>query len=158
MITPPTDNLYKFVSIFGLIIFLFSIYYPYQKAHDLTFNVYELESEVEYIKFKNKHLKGRVKIIEKRLEKEENLEKAQEIRDDFYKHEIELKKLLVKASENINKAELLLFEVKAYMWLGIIGNIFGVLLMWFGFRRWYIYIQKPNDEQIKKTNYEKNES
>jgi hypothetical protein len=70
MFNLPTDNLYKFVAIFGLIIALFSIYYPFQKYHELRLLLIENEGESELFKFHESYLEGRTKFIEGRLETE----------------------------------------------------------------------------------------
>jgi hypothetical protein len=47
----PTDNLYKFIAIFGLILTLFSVYYPFQKVYELGLKT--IETKYEILKVKN---------------------------------------------------------------------------------------------------------
>jgi hypothetical protein len=49
MFSPPTDNLYKFLAIFGLIIVMYSIYYPFQKLRELRFLAVETKTEMELV-------------------------------------------------------------------------------------------------------------
>jgi hypothetical protein len=151
MLNLPTDNLYKFLAISGLIITLFSFYYPFQKLHELQFLMIEIPSEAELLEFQNQYLRGRVNYLEERHKKEEDLSKKQAIYDDSYKSEIELKKILVNIESNKKKLSVLLIEHQIYKGVSIIGVIFGVLLMVFGFRWWYQKIQKPLDYQSAQT-------
>lgn len=43
--TPPTDNLYKFISIFGLVLAILGIFYTETKSLELNQEIYNLERE-----------------------------------------------------------------------------------------------------------------
>lgn len=43
---PPTDNLYKFMAILGLLLFVGGTIYPWTKAYELEIRVIELTAEV----------------------------------------------------------------------------------------------------------------
>lgn len=43
---PPTDNLYKFMAIFGLILWVGGIFYPLNKAYEMEEDVIEIEAQV----------------------------------------------------------------------------------------------------------------
>ena len=45
--TPPTDNLYKFMAISGLIIFLLSLYFPFKQAEDLELRISKVAGEID---------------------------------------------------------------------------------------------------------------
>lgn len=47
MIQPPTDNLYKFMAIFGLILWVAGVLYPWSKAYELELELLEVEAQVE---------------------------------------------------------------------------------------------------------------
>ena len=145
----PTDNLYKFIAIFGLVILLTSVYYPFQMMQELSFKVYEIEAKAELMEYKNKYLEGRIKYITKRLENESDIEVQQKIYDDYYKQEIELKEAILSVKENTKKAELLLKNIETYEILRKYGTLVGAFLIFLGFLNWFRFLQNPLDKQIE---------
>jgi hypothetical protein len=129
MLNLPTDNLYKFVAIFGLIITLFSVYYPFQKYHELYFLSFENESEAKIIEFHRPFIEMRVKHLKQRMEEENSVEKWQSMFDDLYKSQAEINKLITNTLTNSKKGRFLKNELMVYLYVGILCAGLGVFLM-----------------------------
>jgi hypothetical protein len=148
----PTDNLYKFLAIFGLIIFLAS-FYPYIVLSELETSIGEVkdDSEIVYKKFSShkdwidklsqladstKDKKLIEKIFDISLEEKEKI--------DFYYNE----GLVVDKELNIIKNKL---EQATYLFYVCLGTqAIGFMLMYFGFKFWYQRLQKYQDMIIKR--------
>ena len=48
MLQPPTDNLYKFMAIFGLILWVGGALYPWTKAYEVEKELITLEAEIQH--------------------------------------------------------------------------------------------------------------
>ena len=151
MFNLPTDNLYKFVAIFGLIIALFSIYYPFQRYHELYLLFIEHESEAKLFEFHRPFLETRTKYLEERMNAEDNTEKRQLIFDDFYKSQAETNKIWANSVTNLKKIRFLSEVLNIYLVGGILCLLLGITLMFVGFLCWYKNIQKPLDYQSAQT-------
>ena len=113
MLQPPTDNLYKFMAIFGLILWIGGALYPWTKAYEVEKELITLEAEIKH---------------------------AQE--QPAQANVIELEKKL--------KLNRLLFKVAiGYCAFGILGFLIGGFLTYYGFKLWYMRVQKPLDEKLK---------
>ena len=113
MLQPPTDNLYKFMAIIGLILWVGGALYPWTKA-------YEVEKELITLGAEIKH--------------------AQE--QPAQANPIELEK-----KAKLNR---LLFKVTiVYFAIGLLSFLVGGFLTYYGFKLWYIRVQKPLDEKLK---------
>ena len=101
MINPPTDNLYKFSAISGLILLIFGTYYPSQILMQAQKNQIELDSEIE--KYKLKIEDNKIYINEGVLLAEEKL--------NYYKKLINDLKTL----ENNNKSKNIKYYSEKYL-------------------------------------------
>jgi len=114
MLQPPTDNLYKFMAIIGLMLWVGGTLYPWTKAYEVEKELIALEAEIKH---------------------------AQELPAQLNSIELEKKIKLIRLSFN---------ATKAYFAIGILSFLVGGFLTYYGFRLWYIRVQKPLDEQLKK--------
>jgi len=81
-------------------------------------------------------------------------------RDSFNSRELDLRKNIIKASENHKKVLILFNELNNFWWILWVGFFLGIIQSGLGFVLWYVQIQKPNDELLKKQikDYKKQES
>ena len=113
MLQPPTDNLYKFMAIIGLILWVGGALYPWTKAYEVEKELISLEAEVQH---------------------------AQEQPAQSNPIELEKKTKLVR----------LLFKATiGYFVVSVLSFFVGGFLMYYGFKIWYIRVQKPLDEKLK---------
>jgi hypothetical protein len=112
MIQPPTDNLYKFMAIVGLLLFIGGALYPWTKA-------YEIEKELIVVSAQLDH--ARIGATPSSV------------------LEFDIK----------NKRIRLMFKATiAYFASGIVSMLIGGVLVYYGFRFWYLRVQKPLDKQL----------
>jgi len=98
MLNLPTDNLYKFLAIFGLVILIFSVYYLFQKSRELSLLSIEVENGLKITEQQGHHLKNKgsllislldnykakFAIMEEGQDKEKVFDKLQKTYDDYY--------------------------------------------------------------------------
>lgn len=153
MLNVPTDNIFKFCAIIGLIIIFSSSYYTHNKDIELklqknNFNTDNriLNIEINTLTVKVKSLKREV---ESKLEAEDKIEAEEKfyylnLVTDYENKESELKKT---NEEQLGKANAITIydnAIKTYYILFFISVIMGILLSIFGFYKWY---------RIEKNNY-----
>lgn len=68
----PTDNLYKFLSLAGIIILIFSIVYPKYLIRQLTDSINKNTTSIGLTKIETEYLIGKVKILKESTEKSRN--------------------------------------------------------------------------------------
>jgi hypothetical protein len=144
----PTDNLYKFIAMTGLLMVIFYIIFPSQKLVELTIKKIDVETEVAVISNEIEQISDDVKHIEKIANQQGHVTAAQldelenrnnEARNKNRRMEGELKKIQVlaiqhKTLESITKP---LFPL-------------GLFLMAVGFLCWYLLVQRPTDALLRK--------
>ena len=143
----PTDNLYKFIAMTGLVLVIFVIVYPSQKLVELTLKKIDAETDVSVISNEIKDVSEEIRRLESIAKKkghvagtelEELSKRNSEARDKNRRIEGELKKIQVlemqhKTLESITKP---LFAL-------------GLLLMATGFLCWYVLVQRPTDALLR---------
>jgi|GEM_PF-4609895 len=155
-ITPPTDNLYKFISLFGLTILLFSVYnvgitYDYSAANQLKIEDVKVELQQKYylryetlnsssplMHKKEKWRPLKLQRMERNLvllEKEVDAAELDEL--ETYILQGKIRKLSVSIDT---------LRIKYYGYLGF--AVLGCSLMTFGFVRWHSREQKLRDKML----------
>jgi hypothetical protein len=158
-ITPPTDNLYKFISLFGLTIFLFSMYnlgIVYDQSAASQMEIEDVKSEVlqglygdelpKGVHYENNGYKrfrpAKISAMDKNLERI-SLSLANAIDNraiDFSKG--------TKLTARINKINVKLDAMSLKLWLYICVLCLGFLVMVFGFWRWKKREQDLRDNML----------
>lgn len=160
--TIPTDNLYKFVSIFGLILFGFSIYVSHlylDDRHEINKDFFNYlvdanNTEKEYNLAKTGY-DSIEKIIIKLKESEKfdsiELEKALQdyYRDRILKYSRQWSKEAIEGAKLLKRLEYNEKKQKVYGIEAKILALIGLILMAFGFFFWYFKYQKYIDAEIK---------
>ena len=152
-ITPPTDNLYKFISLFGLTIFLFSSYnlgivfdrstQVKMELEDLKVNVikkiYTEKSIINPRLVSNDPTVGRNKPIKvNKLIKD-----LQEVKDEI--KDAKLTDLItIELNAKVSKMRLILDSIQLKLYTCISFVVIGLFVMIFGFLRW-----KKRDQDIR---------
>lgn len=133
----PTDNLYKFLAIFGLFLYLFGIiFFTFSLEKDTQIN-YELQAKVASSQFKID--KARIDCAEKNSGK--TCLDPQKIGLD----EGKLNDILIDHIKNEFKLKSLKELKDKYTYLFIGSGVIGLLLMLCGFYHWYRKVQKIQD-------------
>jgi len=137
----PTDNLYKFISLFGLVLFLTSLIFPYSKLSPLEIEKAELENEKELLSFD-------IDVLDKKIEflkKNNDVEKLLVLRDDLNL----LKRKSIEIEGKDRKLKLLISELKFYAQASLWGIVFSSIIIFYGFIRWYYRVQMHEDAILK---------
>ena len=168
--TPPTDNLYKFMAIAGLLVFAASIYFPFQFAfriHDEVMQCEEslavLQADVDYTIEKKREIDS---IIHNTILRQQGLDSnSPSIFITTYSMD-EIKQMKNMTSElnhqnalNLAKIESCINRLKSYQWqYGFLALAQALLLMYSlritkkGFNLWYSRIQKYIDLEMRGKN------
>jgi hypothetical protein len=138
---PPTDNLYKFLSITGLLLIVLSFYPTYLT---LKFEEQRIEQDKNH-----KMFMAEVKILEQQNEDyklfiEKGLaptKSIQQIREELLNQEKKRVELGIADDLLLNNAKLINYFDRLSSW------VFwsGIICMLIGFWCWYFKIQRPND-------------
>ena len=149
---PPTDNLYKFVAITGLLLFLACIVAELSEARKISLQVAKVKSSAERIWEQVKKLEVRTsEAVELR---KSGGEVASSVFEEF---ESELESLNSPASGSVAKLaeaiKILDASHENYRSIADVarwGEFVGIFLMGFGFTSWYMKLQKYQDRIVKR--------
>ena len=158
MFTPPTDSLYKFIAIFGLIILGWGVVFPWQQSYDYKLKTVELKSIIDKSRNNAELLKEKYQLLvveRKRIEQDKNDPEAalKKAAIDTKKQQlyIELLESQHPVDEKIATIAVLEEALFIYKFLGFFSIFFGLLLTISGFCFWYAKVQKHIDcEMVKK--------
>jgi len=148
----PTDNLYKFLAIAGLVIIVLSVVGPWSRYEQLTPKTIEVETQV------STHKREIVSVESAIMRTEEELKKAktQKERELLLARAEELQKqkrqLQIMISEIAGKRTLLQHlqeRVALYFVVGTYSLVFGVIVSIVGFVLWYRRVQRYQDGILK---------
>lgn len=172
IIQPPTDSLYKFMAVSGLLILGFSMIWPELRLYELEKQVVELAGETKVLKIESDDLKDdweiintdtiELKALMRRIEKAQSrdtkaearastlLEKRQRLREE---HRKKVTLLQIKIEQSQTKFELqglAKTNIKRLSRVMYMGVTVGLILSFFGFILWYRKIQRWQDIAIRR--------
>ena len=140
IIQPPTDSLYKFMAVSGLLILCFSMIWPELRLYELEQQMIQVVGEVNILKVEANNLK----------EDMESLGKDKRTPNAL----IEKRQLLeIKIEQIKTKGDLAILattDTKRMNRILSIGVAFGLILSLLGFILWYLKVQMWQDIAIKK--------
>lgn len=113
----PTDNLYKFLAISGLIVLGFSLVYPFKRLYEVNREVIQLGGEIEIFRLQNTEPCPPLEM---------------QIRAQQLKTKVELERAAVE-------------QMRFFKELIIVGGTAGAAMIIIGFGLWYRKVQKPQD-------------
>ena len=151
MWTPPTDSLYKFMAIFGLVALAWSLTFPAQKQAEYHVLEFELDAELKTLAAQTEKLNA---LFEDLKAQQANFES-----NSAEWRELEIKKrdahiALLKASEPVavkqGKLGALQDNTKKFSLLEQVGYMIGITLSILGFTLWYFRIQRHLDVKLAK--------
>jgi len=156
MLTPPTDNLYKFCSISGLVIILICMYFGINSIQELEAESINLNTDVQVFTLEMRFLSRDIDLINFKIE-EETKKAKEDINFTDLPHQQELDIYQQKLVEQGKKQLLIDGKIdlinKKLWWMHMykiffpLFNVFGLLLGVYGFKNW-ITIQKKMDKKI----------
>jgi len=140
----PTDNLYKFLALSGLVMLVLSFTFPRNMVDELELKAVESETNINLLAFEVSVLKDDVDAAEKKPKlAEDGIQKLSE-----RQRQLEVKTLQVGGERA--KLNVLVKQLRFAMSLSIIGSVLGFVLADIGFWLWYMRVQKPADLLARK--------
>ncbi len=173
---PPSDSLYKFTAIGGLILVVFSLYVPWKMSSDLEIALLDIELASRKWRLEAKYLdRDLEEIKEQQQERDRDSDELDKIltkskkpfsashmkmfreRDaDTLRHlkQIEAKRrelelILAQSNNMVEKAKVFGSDASKLSWLSWLTFWIGANLMFFGFSNWYFKFQVFQDRIIK---------
>ena len=137
----PTDNLYKFISIFGLIIFLLSLIGPRLLIHSHRLQEFEMNESILILEERLKQISKEVNSLDGVDSKKVELSEIIELR----KRNNELGVINIKNSIAHKKLAYFAQQIRNLVYMSYFGLIVGFFMSGFGFYFWYVKLQKPSE-------------
>jgi len=129
----PTDNLYKFIALSGLLISGFVYFYKEYVLDEIKTDLFLIETQVGQLEIENSYLELELK--------------------DSKKSELLLKKIAIKKfriTQLLKEVEYKNNKASNNLWIWTILLGLGGLMTIIGFRLWYVRVQKPLDQKLQK--------
>lgn len=167
---PPTDNLYKFLAIAGLLLFGFSLIFPALQLRELRDKQIQLVGERQVLNVEQSYWEamsdvelGNNKIMLEAIQSlrnEPDFMKQDKAYIDYINNELnrgrerneqlkeKSKLLFIREAEINTKNELLKavdFDITFMRWLGVVTALIASCFASYGFRLWYRRVQAPQD-------------
>lgn len=153
---PPTDNLYKFISISGLLIFLVSFIFPryLNKEYVLLYGeikgeLRSMENEIESLDnsiVSDDSIRAQIPLLLLHPSLPNLFQKL--LSDELYKSK-NLRKEMRDLVKKWETSEALYSEIENWRKIGYYGIGCGLILMIIGFALWYLRLQKYQDMILK---------
>lgn len=154
MIAPPTDSLYKFAAIVGLVMVLWGVAFPWNKSHELRIEVAELKALGDETRMKGDRLRDEFEMLsgklEAILESDGDKSEIQDIREQKREVYIKLLETVHPFDSRLERIKVLQDVIETYRIVGWSSVIVGTVFMVFGFITWYFRVQQYLDRDLKK--------
>jgi len=141
----PTDNLYKFLAIAGVMLFGFSFAFPMVQIDELDLKYAVWRSDLDLMGLEIQIADESIKMAEgrKNLSSKEVLELKRNNQDNRRK--------LLQIKNKLRELDVIHQRIIFYRWFFVGGIILGAVMAFAGFGLWYYRIQRPLDIQLKKS-------
>ncbi len=140
----PTDNLYKFMALSGLILFVFSFFVPFWLMHNIKLKTLEIKEELDLLDIEEKYLKEIHEDIEALPSNKRR--KAIKLNEERFK---DYSKKLMQTRRKVETMKYLDSMRRDIRILALVGISLGVIFTYCGFFLWYKRLQKYQDQIIK---------
>ena len=141
--TLPTDNLYKFLALTGLVVALASVIFPYSKEYDSAIDMMEILQERKLLVIETKYLKVEVEAIRKtETHGDASIQLLEKLK------EIELRDALLTAKRE--QQDYIQLHIELLNKYSKRSFVIGIILSALGFLLWYFKVQRYQDKRLKK--------
>lgn len=151
LLSLPTDNLYKFMAISGLVILIISLIFPFYFKKKFTFRIYEIRKNHNINMIKKEGIERKVSKLEdglKQVRSQADLDEISESSEQIVSEQNQLSFILEDTDCELKKIEYLSDSVKFLNGFSVIGTLSGLVLTSFGFYLWYIKLQSFLDKAL----------
>jgi hypothetical protein len=151
MWTPPTDSLYKFMAIFGLVALAWSLTFPAQKQAEYHVLELELDAELKTVAEVSENLKAQYKaIVTKQGTLDPNSAEWRDLEVEKRDKHIALLKASEPTAAKQGRLGALQDNANKFSLLERAGYVVGIVLSMLGFALWYLRIQRHLDAKAAK--------
>lgn len=138
----PTDNLYKFLALSGLLLAVISFAYPMNLIYEAREQLISQQTEFKVLKIELESIHAQLEIADVRGSLVTG--EGRELLEKHYKNDI----ALIKVNGQAAKIELLANEIESWkLWMAILVGL-GVFFTVVGFILWYRVVQAPADKLL----------
>ncbi len=135
------DNLYKHMTIWGVLLMLFSLAYPFSQVHKFNLDAFEIQALATLdMQLQERLQEQRQEIIGQAEDPE-----SASCREQLARIDEELLLITAQIESRIDRADYQLYVISLYTKFGIAGALIGLISALLGFRLWYVRVQKPQD-------------
>jgi hypothetical protein len=160
MMTPPTDSIYKFLAIAGLVLIIWGISFPESKKYELSIDSVKLAARIKGDEKLSKKYQNRVTdidlLVDVLVKDKAYNDKSSQVFKHYLDFQKELHEIITKLSESSTRIEsdtesnaVMVKAVKRLekvgFWSFWIGGVFVIT----GFVAWYIKLQRYLDRNVK---------
>jgi hypothetical protein len=169
---PPSDNLYKFAAIGGLILVVLSLYIPWKLGLDLVLASYDLDLDIQKARVESDQINNELmqntenfqslcarerateflKSIDSKntnLPDEESKQYAEGHNGEVQKKILEQRLMLEKLKNTVAKQKYISSQTIVLVFFSIGMLLIGLTLTYLGFRDWYFKFQRYQDHIVK---------
>ena len=164
----PTDNLYKFIALSGLLIVLAALYYYATQVTELQDRVNDSTLLMDELSVKLEHWKSKVDLAKRITEASISMrqgkkvigdnkllltytnEETKQLMEDIDEYELEVSLLKARYEFSARVSDNLIDHIAFVKWTSLSCILFGVWLMFHGFAMWYFKVQKLQDQILAK--------
>lgn len=154
---PPSDNLYKFAAIGGLILVILSLYFfPWKMSLDLVFEFHDLEFELQKWKIESDRLNSELSKKTEDLRPLREKAAAEEPKPDTGRYDRDVQKkiseqliILEELKTTRAKLEFVKSQIVGICVFSVGMAVIGFGITYRGFRDWYYRFQVYQDQIVK---------
>lgn len=157
MVQPPTDYLHKFLAISGIIIILSCSYLIYNQSNEVDKYTIELQKQEGLINYQESKVECKSGVVDIYNEKigeihsDAYLEDFEKELDELSNMNEELIKSIADYNANLKIQKNRIFWLDRFKWISSVGFSLGIIISFFGFKKWhYFEIKNRKNKKGKK--------
>ena len=153
MISPPTDSLYKFVAISGIVLIIWGLSFPWSKSYEFELETEELASKTtinkemaEILRTEAEQIGNEIRELTKESKDSTQLPKLRMRQRDI---QIQLVEAQASVDSALARQQVLKKANDTYRQIGLGSSLVGGLFVLLGFIAWYTRLQRYIDRDAK---------
>jgi ATP-dependent Zn protease len=153
MISPPTDSLYKFIAISGIVMLLWGAAFPWNKAHELKLQSVDLAGTIESVSQRSQQLQIKYDKLNSKLKAltssaKDFVTKKEAIKAQKAMLYIQMLEDQLPANIDEKKLRVMVEAQNEYNNIGWASISVGFIFVFIGFWSWYFKIQRHLDRRM----------
>ena len=153
MLTPPTDSLYKFCAIAGLVMALWGGAFPWNKGYEAKLEAAQLRAQIKAVGQKAEQLQAQYDELTREQKALTSSSASETEREEIRAKKRDLFIKLIEATNPVDtgleRLQVVEEAVITYQQIGWASILLGGVFMLGGFMAWYFRIQRYIDRDMK---------